>query len=85
MSLHTVDSPVRDQQGVPRHTYFSSKNTDLFLPQVEDFLDYFPSEAPPWAAIPERVWPWASDPSGLVMARCSRPFRGHRLRGGAMA
>ena len=47
MSLHTVDSPVRDQQGVPRHTYFSSKNTDLFLPQVEDFLDYFPSEAPP--------------------------------------
>lgn len=46
-------NPVRDQQEFPGTLTFPSRNLDLFLPQVEHFLDYY-LEAPFWAASLER-------------------------------
>lgn len=49
----------------------------MFLPLVEHFLDYSPSEAPPQAVSPERQ-------SGLESG-CSRPYGVCRCRVGALA
>lgn len=47
MSVHILVTPVRGPTRSSQAHFFSSKNIDLVLPQLEYFLDYFPSEAHP--------------------------------------